>query len=171
MDWYCVQEQNGKAHHSKLPDPIGKERTNSGSSYVSLYVNFPPTVINWIMVLLGALPWKGTVIAFLAAGELLSSPGSTFCADSYFSIWFIPPRYRWCTYKILVILPKVQVAGYSYTHMPPAYVALNSDSRLGAWLYGVRRTCAKTAAVSHGASRVTTYALCNHFSGYSESTV
>ena len=86
MYWYCVQEQNGKAHHSKLPDPIGKERTNSGSSYVSLHVNFPLTVINLIITLLVTLPWKGTVIAFLAAGELLSSPGSTFCADFYVGV-------------------------------------------------------------------------------------
>ena len=41
------------------------------------------------------------------AGEFYS-PGSTFCADSYFGI-----RSTVARKKIPVILPKVQVAGYS----------------------------------------------------------
>ena len=40
-----------------------------------------------------------------AAGEV-SSPGSTFCADSYFGIRSSPV-------KVPVVIPKVQVAGYS----------------------------------------------------------
>ena len=40
-----------------------------------------------------------------AAGEV-SSPESTFCADSYFGIHSIPV-------KVPVVIPKVQVAGYS----------------------------------------------------------
>ena len=39
-----------------------------------------------------------------AAGEF-SSPGSTFCADSYFGIRSTP--------VLPVMLPKVQVSGYS----------------------------------------------------------
>ena len=46
-----------------------------------------------------------------AAGEF-SSPGSTFSADSYFG--FVPLScFRSSVYKIPVILPEVQVAGYS----------------------------------------------------------
>ena len=44
-----------------------------------------------------------------AAGEF-SSPELTLCADS-FSVSVPPPCYRSGTYKTLVILPKVQVAG------------------------------------------------------------
>ena len=46
-----------------------------------------------------------------AAGEF-SSLGSTFCAD-LISVFVTPPCYRSSTKKIPVILPKVQVAGYS----------------------------------------------------------
>ena len=47
-----------------------------------------------------------------AVGEF-SSPGSTFWADSYFGIRStLPPCYRSSTDNVLVILPKVQVAGY-----------------------------------------------------------
>ena len=39
---------------------------------------------------------------------------------------FVPPLcYCSSTWKIPVILPKVQVAGYNYTHIHPTYVALN----------------------------------------------
>lgn len=34
-DGHSEKEQNGKSHHGKLPDPIGKERANSSSSFVS----------------------------------------------------------------------------------------------------------------------------------------
>ena len=43
-----------------------------------------------------------------AVGDI-SAPGSTFCADSYFDIHSTPVLPQ----KIPVILPKVQVAGYS----------------------------------------------------------
>ena len=45
--------------------------------------------------------------------EEFSSPGSTFCADSYFGIF--PPTlcYHSSTWTIPVLLPKVQMAGYS----------------------------------------------------------
>ena len=46
------------------------------------------------------------------AGEF-SSPGSTFCADSYFRYPFHPRVTTVAREKIPVILPKVQVAGYS----------------------------------------------------------
>ena len=52
-----------------------------------------------------------------ARGEC-SSPGSTFCADSHFGIC-----YHSSMWTILVILPKVQVAGYSWTHMHTTHVA------------------------------------------------
>ena len=46
-----------------------------------------------------------------AAGEF-SSPVLTLCADSY-SVSVPPPCYRIYTLKIPVILPKMQVAGYT----------------------------------------------------------
>ena len=46
-----------------------------------------------------------------AAGEC-SSPESTLCADSY-SVSVPPPCYRSGTLKTPIILPKVQVAGYT----------------------------------------------------------
>ena len=47
-----------------------------------------------------------------AAGEI-SSPESTLCADSY-SVDIPPPYYRSDTLKTpVIILPKVQVAGYT----------------------------------------------------------
>ena len=46
------------------------------------------------------------------AGEF-SSPGSTFCADSYFGIRSTPRVTTVARKKIPVILPKVQVPGYS----------------------------------------------------------
>ena len=61
-------------------------------------------------------PGRGT-------GEI-SAPGSAFCADSYFCIRSIP-CYRSTTSKIAVVLPNVQVAGYSKTEMHPTYVALH----------------------------------------------
>ena len=57
-----------------------------------------------------------------------------------------PPCYCSGTWGILVILPKVRVAGYSWTRIHRTYVALQEV----AWLYGVHRTCAKMAAVSRG---------------------
>ena len=51
------------------------------------------------------------------------SPGPTFCADSYFSIRSTPVLQQ--QVKIPVILPKVEVAGYSLTHMHPPKMALN----------------------------------------------
>ena len=66
------------------------------------------------------------------AGEF-SSPGSTFCADSYFVS--VPPLcYRSSTLKIPVILPKVQVAGYSRTRIHLMYVVLYEVTRcMVAW--------------------------------------
>ena len=58
-----------------------------------------------------------------AAGEL-SSPGSTFCADSYFGIRstsVLPQQHV----KIPVILPKVQSACYIQTLMHLTYVTLH----------------------------------------------
>ena len=55
-------------------------------------------------------------------------------------------------YTILVILPKVQVGGYSQPPIHLTHVALHEV----AWcmLYGVHRTCAETAAVLCGTSHV-----------------
>ena len=40
-------------------------------------------------------------------------------------------QHKKCTEKILVILLKVQVAGYSWTHIHPTYVASNETAKLG----------------------------------------
>ena len=51
----------------------------------------------------------------------------------------------------------MQVPGYSQIHMHLTYVALNKMTLYtDAWLYGVHRTSAEMAAVSHGTSHVTT---------------
>ena len=52
-----------------------------------------------------------------AAGGF-SSPGLTLSADTY-SESVPSPCYRSGTYKTTVILPKVQVAGYTYTRIHP----------------------------------------------------
>ena len=59
-----------------------------------------------------------------AAGEF-SSLGSTFCADSLFRYPFHSHVTAVACKISPVILPKLQVAGYSYTHMHPTYVALH----------------------------------------------
>ena len=70
-----------------------------------------------------------------AAGES-SSPGSTFCADSYFSIRSTPPCYCSSTQKTPVILPRPQVtAKHAYTLR--MWLCMKWH---GAWLYGVHRT-------------------------------
>ena len=61
------------------------------------------------------------------AGEF-SSPGSTFCADSYFGT-VPPPCYRSSTYKIPVILPKVQVTA-KHAHTLRMWLLLNRASAL-----------------------------------------
>ena len=69
-------------------------------------------------------------------GERISSPGSIFCTDSYFSICSAPvlPQER---IKILIILPKCrwQVTLTAKTYMHATYTDL----------HGVHRTCAETA--------------------------
>ena len=52
------------------------------------------------------------------AAEEFSSPVSTLCADSY-SVSVPSLCYRSGTLKTLVILPKVQVAGYTLTRTHP----------------------------------------------------
>ena len=95
-----------------------------------------------------------------AVGEF-SSPGLTYCADSYFGIHSIP----------LLLL-------FWYPFHPPVTAVAHKRSRsfcqkcrwqvtakhaytlhmwfcmkwLGAWLYGVHRICTETAAVSRGTS-------------------
>ena len=61
---------------------------------------------------------------------------------------------------IHMILPKVQVVGYSQ----PYYVASNKMVH-GCVVYTKR---ARTRQQFHGTSHVTTKQLCNHFGGYSE---
>ena len=66
-------------------------------------------------------------------------------------------KYSSCTWNFPVILPEMQVAGYSWTHMHPNYVALHEVTPwTGVWLYSVHRTCAETAAVSCGTSHAAT---------------
>ena len=60
--------------------------------------------------------------------------------------------------KIPVILPKVQVAGYSWTRIHPIYVVLHEVVWHAAW-YMER---AKMAAISSGISHVTTKQHCKY---------
>ena len=81
-----------------------------------------------------------------AAGEF-SSPGSTFFADSYFGICSTPVRVTAGAHKrsrSFCQKCRWQVtAKHTYTlHM---WLCMKWH---GAWLYGVHRTCAETAAVS-----------------------
>ena len=83
-----------------------------------------PVTVKWTIACAGLMTERLQVqIPVGAVGEF-SSPWSTFCADSYFGIRSTPvlPQQH---IKIPVILPKVQVAGYSFTHMYPTYVASN----------------------------------------------
>ena len=66
----------------------------------------------------------------------------------------VPPlHYHSSAWIIIVFWPKVQVAGYSQTHMHSMYAALNKLTlSTGAWLYGVHRTCTKMAAAWCGTS-------------------
>ena len=83
-----------------------------------------------------------------------------FMCWSFISVSVPPPCYRSSKYKIPVILPKVQVAGYSWTRMHPTYVALHKVT----WWHGcmVYTERAATAAVSHGTSHVTTEQRCKY---------
>ena len=86
-----------------------------------------------------------------AAGEF-SSPGSTFCAESF----------RYPFHPRVTAIARKQNLGHSArsaggslqlnTHTPYIYMALHEVTY--AWLYGVHRTCAETAAVSCGISYV-----------------
>ena len=89
-----------------------------------------------------------------AAGEF-SSPGSTFCADSNFWYPFHPrvtavarkrSRSFWqkCRWQV--------TAKHAYTLR--MWLCMK---RHGAWLYGVHRTCAETAAVSCVTSHASKY--------------
>ena len=88
-----------------------------------------------------------------AAGEF-SSPGSTFCADSYFGTRSHPrvtavarKRYwsfcRKCRWQVTA----------EHAHTLRMRLCMK---RHGAWLYGVHTTCAETAAVWCGTSRAST---------------
>ena len=75
------------------------------------------------------------------AGEF-SSPKLTVCVDSY-SVSVPPPCYRNGTLKTPVILPKVQVAGYTLTriHVDPTKSEWADYAAVQAWcenLFGKR---------------------------------
>ena len=77
-------------------------------------------------------------------------------------------------WKILVILPKVQVAGYSSTHMlqHPTYVALHEVIWHGVWLYGVHRMCWDGSSfMQHQSCNNQTALYIHHFGGYSKCTM
>ena len=106
--------------------------------------------------------WKlGVRIPATPAGEF-SSPGSTFCADSYFGICSTPPPPPPPPPRVTAVAHKRSrsfcqkcrwqvTAKHAYTlHM---WLCMKWH---GAWLYGVHRTCAETAAVSCGTSRAST---------------
>ena len=59
-------------------------------------------------------------------------------------------------------MPKVQVAGYSYTRMHPAYVALHEMTWHGAWLHGVHRTRRDDNSFSLHQAWVTTKRRCKY---------
>ena len=94
--------------------------------------------------------WVRVPYAVEAAGEF-SSPGSTFGAD-FISVSL--PQYH-----VKDPYPSAKSASGSLqlTHMMhPTFVAWTEvPLETGAWLYGVHRTCADTAAVSRGTSHVT----------------
>ena len=69
------------------------------------------------------------------------------------SVSFPHPCYCSSTYTIRVILPNVQV---TVKHTCTLCIIKWSDPVKWALLYSVHRTCAETAAVSHGTSNVTT---------------
>ena len=77
-----------------------------------------------------------------AAGEFCS-PGSTFCADSYFGIH---------STHVTALAHKISRSFWQKCRWQvtakDAYVALHEVT----WLYGVHRTCAEMAAVSCGTS-------------------
>ena len=75
----------------------------------------------------------------------------------------VPSCYRSSTWKIPVILPKVQVAGYSWTRMHPTYVALHEVTWHGAWSCGVPRipkTRRDGRSFTCGTNQVTTKQRC-----------
>ena len=84
-----------------------------------------------------------------AAGEF-SSPGPTFCADSYFRYPFHPCVTAVARKRSRSFCQKCRwlvTAKHAYA---VTYVALHEVH--GAWLYGVHRICTEMAAVSCGTS-------------------
>ena len=84
-----------------------------------------------------------------AAGEF-SSPGSTFCADSYFGIRSTPRVTAVARKRSWSFCQKCRwqvTAKHAYTLR--MWLCMKWH---GAWLYDVHRTCAETAAVSCGIS-------------------
>ena len=81
-----------------------------------------------------------------------SSPGSIFCADSYFGIRSTPSVTAVARKRSRPFCLKGRwqvIAKHACTLRTWLCMELH-----GAWLYGAHRTCAQTAAVSHGTSRV-----------------
>ena len=83
------------------------------------------------------------------AGEF-SSPGSTFCADSYFGIRSIPRVTAVAHKRSQSFCQKCrwQVTA-KHAHTLHMWLCMKWH---GAWLYGVQRTCAEMAAISCGTS-------------------
>ena len=112
----------------------------------------------------------------LNPGRRTFFPWSIFCADSYFAICLTPHVTAVARKRTRSFCQKCRwqvTTKHACTLCVPmptcAYVALNDDTTVtGAWFYGVHRTCAETATVSHGTSHVTTKPRCNHFGEYSE---
>ena len=91
-----------------------------------------------------------------AAGEF-SSPGSTFCTDSYFGIRCTPVLTAVALKRSRSFCQKCRwqvTAKHAYTLR--MWLCMK---RHGAWLYGVHRTCAETAAVSCGTSHASAVPL------------
>ena len=85
-----------------------------------------------------------------AAGEF-TSPGSTFCPDSYFGDPRVTTVARKRSRSFCQKCKRQVTAKHAYTLR--MWLCMKWH---GAWLYGVHRTCTKTAAVSCGTSHAST---------------
>ena len=85
------------------------------------------------------------------AAREFSSSESTLCADSH-SVFILPPSYRSGTQKTQVILPKAQVAGYTWTciHPCPNKVGVSTLCRCAAIALEPIRKRAHTQLVREG---------------------
>ena len=127
----------------------------SGTVYVVVTPNSEPesTLRVFLKFQMGIGNSLGVGVAAGSMGEC-SSPGSTFCADLF---WYL--FYHTSTYKIPVVWAKVP--GYVTLNMHAPYVCglQNWCSKL---VYDMHKMCADTAGISCGTSHVTTKQCCKY---------